>query len=216
MACEARRHVAFVNGPQVFAMKVETMMNYRMFSLGAMALALFVVGAPAFAAEEAKEAMHDGKVVSITSSKLVMTNKGKDDKEHTHTLATDAKVTLDGKTCKAEELRAGMKIRVTTKSSDTKVATQIEAIDKNETFANTHDGKVISITSDKLMMTNKDGTEHSHSVSTDTKVTLDGKVCKSSDLKSGMKIRVTTKKTDVGVAIGIEAIDKDSGFAQRG
>ncbi|TXT22132.1 MAG: hypothetical protein FD138_3709 [Planctomycetota bacterium] len=30
-----------------------------------------------------------------------------------------------------------------------------------------------------------------------------------------MKIRVTTKKTDEGVAIGIEAIDKDGEFAQR-
>ena len=192
------------------------MMNYRMFSLGAMALALFVVGAPAFAAKDADEAMHDGKVVSITSSKLVMSNKGdKDNKEHTHKLATDVKVTLDGKACKAEELRAGMKIRVTTTTKDAKVATQIEAIDKNETFANTHDGKVVSITSSKLMMTNKDGKEDSHSVLADTKVTLDGKVCKTSDLKAGMKIRVTTKKTDEGVAIGIEAIDKDGEFAQR-
>ena len=192
------------------------MMNYRMFSLGAMALALFVVGAPAFAAKDADEAMHDGKVVSITSSKLVMTNKGsKDDKEHTHMLAIEVKVTLDGKTCKAEELRAGLKIRVTTKAGDPKVATQIEAIDKNETFANTHDGKVVSITSSKLMMTNKDGKEHSHSVSTETKVTCDGKVCKTSDLKAGMKIRVTTKKSDEGVAIGIEAIDKNGEFAHR-
>lgn len=192
------------------------MMNYRMFSLGAMALALFVVGAPAFAADEAKEAMHDGKVVSITSSKLVMTNKGSTDgKEHSHKIATDAKVTLDGKACKAEELKAGTKIRVTTTTKDAKVATQIEAIDKNETFANTHDGKVVSITSSKLMMTNKDGQEHSHTVSTDTKVTLDGKVCKSSDLKAGMKIRVTTKKNNEGVAVGIEAIDKDGEFAQR-
>lgn len=182
-----------------------------------MALALFVVGAPAFAAKDTDEAMHDGKVVSITSSKLVMTNKGdKDGKEHTHTLATEVKVTLDGKACKAEELKAGTKIRVTTTAKDAKVATQIEAIDKNETFANTHDGKVVSITSSKLMMSDKDGKEHSHSVTTDTKVTCDGKVCKTSDLKAGMKIRVTTKKTDAGAAIGIEAIDKDSGFAQRG
>ena len=190
------------------------MKNYRMLSLSALALALVVVGA--FAANEDVEAIHDGKLVSITSSKLVMTKKGsKDNKEHTHTVATDAQVTLDGQACKAEELRAGMKIRVTTKSSDTKVATQIEAIEKNETFANTHDGKVVSITSDKLVMMNKDGKESSHTVSTETKVTCDGTVCKPSDLKVGLKIRVTTKKSDEGVAIGIEAIDKDSGFAQR-
>ena len=174
------------------------------------------MSAPAFAAKDAEEATHDGKLVSITSSKLVMTNQGsKDGKEHTHMLATEIKVTLDGKACKTEDLKAGLKIRVTTKTGDTKVATKIEAIDKNETFANTHDGKVVSITSSKLMMTKNDGKEHSHSVSTDTKVTCDGKVCKTSDLKAGMKIRVTTKKTDEGVAIRIEALDKDDEFAQR-
>ena len=191
-------------------------MNYRMISLSAMALALFVVSAPAFAAKEAAEAIHDGNVVSITSSKLVMTNKGhKDGKEHTHTLASDAKVTLDGKACKAADLKAGTKIRVTTTTMEAKVATHIEAIDKHETFAHTHDGKVVSITSSKLMMTDKDGNEHSHSVTSDTKVSLDGKECKASDLRAGLKIRVTTKPSDDGAAIGIEAIDKDSEFAQH-
>ena len=191
-------------------------MNYRMFSLGAIALALFVVSTPAFAAKETTEATHDGKVVSISHEKLVMTNKGStDSKEHSHKLASDAKVTLDGKACKAEDLKAGMKIRVTTKTGDAKVATHIEAIDKHETFANTHDGKLVSITSSKLVMTSKDGKEHSHSVSTDTKVSCDGKDCKASDLKAGMKIRVTTKKSDEGVAIEIEAIDKHGEFAQR-
>ena len=66
------------------------------------------------------------------------------------------------------------------------------------------------------MMTNKDDDkEHSHSISAGTKLTCDGKVCKTSDLKAGMKIRVTTKKTDAGVAIGIEALDKHGEFTQR-
>ena len=191
-------------------------MSYRMFSLSALALSFCVMSASAFAAKEAEEATHDGNVVSITSTKLVMTNKGhKDGKEHTHTLATDAKLTLDGKACKAEDLKAGTKIRVTTTTKDAKVATHIEAIVKHETFANTHDGKVVSITSSKLMMTNNDGKEHSHSVSADTKVTCDGKDCKTSDLKAGMKIRVTTKKSDEGIAVAIEALDKHGEFAQR-
>jgi hypothetical protein len=188
-------------------------MNYRTFAVAAMALALSVTNA--FAAKEMHEVIHDGKVVSATSSKLVMTSKGKDSKEHTHTLAADAKVTLDGKTIKAQDLKAGTKIRVTTKTNDSKVATHVEAIDKNETFADTHDGKVVSITNSKLVMTNKDGKEHSHAVSADTKVTLDGKVAKAADIKAGTKIRVTTKKADEGTAIGIEAIDKDAGFAQQ-
>ena len=47
-------------------------MNYRTFSLGAMAWALLVAIAPAFAATEA-EPTHDGNVVSIFGEKLVMT-----------------------------------------------------------------------------------------------------------------------------------------------
>lgn len=178
-------------------------MNYRMYSVGALALAL-CVGAPA----RAEEATHDGKVVSVTADSLVMTNN--DLKEHSHALALNAKVTLDGKSCKAQDLKAGMKIRVTT---NPKVVIRIEAIDKNVAFANTHDGKVVSMTNGKLVMTDKDGKEHSHAVSADAKLTLDGKACKAQDLKAGLKIRVTTM-TDQAVAIAIEAIDQNADFAQ--
>jgi hypothetical protein len=187
------------------------MMNYRMLSLGVLALALFV-GAPARAAKDAEEATHEGKVVSVTGTSVTMTDKG--GKEHSHTLAAGAKLSLDGKACKAEDFKAGMKIRVTTMTNDPKVATRIEAIDKVAAFAKTHDGKVISMTNGKLVMTGKDGKEHSHSVSADAKLTLDGKACKAEDLKAGMKIRVTTA-ADQGVAVGIEAIDQNPEFAQR-
>lgn len=191
------------------------MMTYRMFSLGMTVTVLFVLSAAAFAQTKTEEATHDGKVVSITSGKLVMTKKGgTDGKEHIHTLAANAKVTLDGKACKATDLKTGMKIRVTTKTSDATVATHIDAIDKNATFAHTHDGKLVSMTKDTFVMSVKDGKEHSHTLAADVKVTCDGDVCKLSDLKAGMKIRVTTKKTDKDAAIEIEAIDKDAGFAQ--
>jgi hypothetical protein len=106
-------------------------MIYRMLPLAALALAVFIA-APAQAAKAADEATHDGKVVSITGDKIVMT--GKDGKEHTHTLAESAKVTCDGKDCKLSELKPGMKIRVNTSKDDKKVATRIEALDKNEDF----------------------------------------------------------------------------------
>ena len=83
-----------------------------MFSFLTLAVAMFVV-APALAAPEtntANEATHDGKVVSITNGTLVMTNK--EGQEHLQTLAADAKVSCDGKDCKASDLKAGMKIRV--------------------------------------------------------------------------------------------------------
>ncbi len=186
-------------------------MNYQTISMSAIALAVLARSAMAFTAEEAKETMHDGTIVSITSTELVMKSN---DKEHTHTLAKHAKMTLDGKDCKAEDLKAGLKIRVTTKNGDAKDATNVEAISKNAMFANTHEGKFVSTTTGKFVMTNTDGKEHSHTITGDTKVTCDKKDCKVSDLKAGTKIRVTTKKSDEKAVTCIEAIVKDSDFAQ--
>jgi hypothetical protein len=76
---------------------------------------------------------HDGKVVSITSSKLVMTNRN-DKEEHTHALAADAAITCDGKVCKAADLRPGMRIRVTTQSAAPHAVTRIEALDDHADF----------------------------------------------------------------------------------
>lgn len=186
-------------------------MNCKTIPLAAIALAVLGGSAPAFMAEDTKEVTHDGTIVSITDTQLVM--KGKDDKEHTHTLAKDAKLTLDGKTCKSEDLMAGFKIRVTTRTSDPGAATNVEAINKNPLFANMHEGKVVSVTNSKLVMTGDDGQEHSHTITDDTKVTLDKKECRASDLKPGIKIRVTTKKSDEAAVTCIEAIDKDGDFA---
>ncbi len=189
------------------------MMNYTTISSGAIALALLVGSATAFATEDAKERTHDGTIVSITDTELVM--KSKANKEHTHTLAKTATMTLDGKTCKAEDLKAGLKIRVTTSVGDLKAATNIEAISKNAMFANTHDGKFVSSTKGKFVMTSEDGKEHSHTITEYTTVTCDGKDCKVSDLKAGTRIRVTTKKANEKAVTGIEAIVKDADFARQ-
>ena len=82
---------------------------------------------------EAAANTHDGKFVSIAGNTLVMTSK--DDQQHSHTLAKDAKLTCDGAVCKAEGLKAGSKIRVTTKKDDRNVATCIELLDKKTEFA---------------------------------------------------------------------------------
>ena len=76
---------------------------------------------------------HDGKVVSISGSKLVMS--GQDGKEHSHTVAADAKVCCDGTACRTEDLKVGSKIRVTTQTDDKNVATKIESLDKQSKFA---------------------------------------------------------------------------------
>jgi hypothetical protein len=73
------------------------------------------------------------EVESVVGKKLTM--KDQDGKEHSHMLSDDAKMTLDGKTCWAQDLKAGMDIRVTTNRADEKVANRIEAIDKDGKFA---------------------------------------------------------------------------------
>jgi hypothetical protein len=96
----------------------------------ALALVL-LVGMPVLAERE-KADTHEGTVVSASEKELVMKDKNGD--RHTHTLAADAKVTCDGKDCKLDDLKPGQKIRVTTKKGDKKVATKIEALDKNKKF----------------------------------------------------------------------------------
>jgi hypothetical protein len=76
-----------------------------------------------------------------------------------------------------------------------------------------HDGKVVSITSSKLVMTNMEGEEEQmHALTADVKITCDGKVCQAADLKSGMRIRVTTENSAPHAATRIEALDNHAEF----
>ena len=188
-------------------------MIFRMIQLNAIALALLLVTGQAFAADDAKEASHKGKVVSITSTQLVMTSKG--GPEHTHALTAATKLTLDGVTCKAEDIKAGERVRVTTHTTGDKVAVMaVEALHKNHMFANSHDGTFVSLTDKKLVMKDAEGKEHTHALSAHAKVCCDGKECKASDLKAGMKIQVTTKHGDKGEVTEIEALDKHTEYDQ--
>ena len=72
---------------------------------------------------------------------------------------------------------------------------------------------MVSITADKLVMTNKEGLEHSHALTADAKLTLDGNACTAADLKPGTSIRVTLESEAPRAAIRVEAIDKNSAFA---
>src|SRR5947209_16903653 len=113
-------------------------MMYRVLPLFLVALALVAfVSAPALAEKNAGDS-HEGKVVSATGNKLVMTDK--DGKEHTHTLAENAKVMVDGRAGKTADLRPGMRIRVTTKKGDANMALRVEAIDKNADFGKSGGG----------------------------------------------------------------------------
>ena len=79
--------------------------------------------------------------------------------------------------------------------------------------ANSHDGKVVSITGAKLVMTNMEGEEEQmHALTAGVTITCDGKVCKAADLKSGMRIRVTTEIAEPHAATRIEALDSHRDF----
>jgi hypothetical protein len=106
-------------------------MMIRTFPLVALALAL-ITSSSALAAKAIGDNTHDGKVVSATADKLVMT--GQDGKEYSHALTTDAKLTLDGKDCQIGDLKGGMRIRVTLNAEATPQVSKIEALDKNPEF----------------------------------------------------------------------------------
>jgi GH24 family phage-related lysozyme (muramidase) len=86
--------------------------------------------------------------------------------------------------------------------------------DKSTSSAvSSHDGKAVDITGAKLVMTNMEGAEEStYTLTADVKVTCDGKVCKAADLKSGMRIRVTTEDAEPHAATRIEALDTHRDF----
>jgi hypothetical protein len=104
--------------------------------LKTLGLGLALAAAPvalAYAAENAPAApsadanAHMGTFVSAAGTEFTM--KDNDGKEHKHTLAADAKVTNpNGEPCKIADLKAGQKIKVTTKDGDAKTAVKVESI----------------------------------------------------------------------------------------
>jgi Cu/Ag efflux protein CusF len=94
----------------------------------ALAAAAFVAwSVPVLAEEEEKAGTHEGKVVKVETGKLTMSDKdGKN--QHTHAVPADAKITLDGKEAKLDDLKAGQKVKVTTEKKGDKIqVVKIEA-----------------------------------------------------------------------------------------
>ena len=90
--------------------------------LGALTLALFLGQPRPWPTTQGQAEGQEGKIASVTGDKLVI--KGKDGKEHAYTLAPDAKISCEGKVCKVEDLKPGMRISVTTHKEDPKVVTR--------------------------------------------------------------------------------------------
>ena len=90
-----------------------------------LALAVFV-GQPVAAAEDK---VHEATVVKAGDGKITLTFKG-DEKKHEHDVAKDAKITLDGKDAKLEELKEGFTVKMT--MDDKFVVTKVEAKSKDK------------------------------------------------------------------------------------
>jgi hypothetical protein len=84
-----------------------------------------LAGRPLLAAEKA----HEATVVKAGDGKITLTFKG-DEKKHTHDVAKDAKITLDGKKAKLEDLKEDFPVKVTW--DDKFVITKIEAKSKDK------------------------------------------------------------------------------------
>lgn len=103
---------------------------------------------------------------------------------------------------------------VTRAGATSKPDTCATPVDKSTAHSNTHDGKLVSITGNTMVMSSHEGINHSHTVAVDAKVCCDGIACKPEDLKVGSKVRVTTKTDDKHVATAIESLSKHAEFAK--
>lgn len=100
-------------------------MMFRMISAVSVLLGLAILMSAAVSAQD--KDTHTGKFISATGKAFKM--EAKDGKEHSHTLANDAKVLgEDGKECRISDFRKGQLIRVTTREGDKTTATKVEAI----------------------------------------------------------------------------------------
>ena len=103
---------------------------------------------------------------------------------------------------------------ISTVIEEKKLAPQDAGLRNKKSPSKTFEGRIVSMTGDKLVMSSKEGTEYSHTLAADAALTCDGQVCKAMDLKAGRKIRVTTKQDERNVVIGIESLNKNAECGQ--
>ena len=102
-------------------------MLFRVSFLAMAAVALVALAGSSLRAADDK--VHEATVVKAGDGKITLTLKG-DEKKHTHDVAKDAKITLDGKDAKLEELKEGFTVKMT--MDDKFVVTKIEAKTKDK------------------------------------------------------------------------------------
>ena len=102
---------------------------------------------------------------------------------------------------------------MSTKTEDKKIVIPFGAAPKSETFGDFHDGTVVSIVGDRLVMASPESKEYSFRVAPDAYMCCDGVICPAEELAIGSKIRVTTKADDINVATKIESLVNHVDFA---
>ena len=102
-------------------------MMSRISFLAAVAVALVALAGLSLLAADDK--VQEATVVKAGDGKITLTFKG-DDEKHTHDVAKDAKITLDDKKAKLEELKEGFPVKVT--MDDKFVVTKIDAKSKKK------------------------------------------------------------------------------------
>jgi uncharacterized protein (TIGR03000 family) len=80
--------------------------------------------------------------------------------------------------------------------------------------AEVHEEQFLSFSNGTLEMTDPEHGKHTHHVTPDTKVFIDGQPAKAEDLKADMKIKVTNKKGDQQTITRIDAQSKGKNEAQ--
>jgi hypothetical protein len=76
-----------------------------------------------------EDKVHEATVVKAGDGKITLTFKG-DTQKHVHDVAKDAKITLDGKDAKLQELKEGFPVKLI--MNDKFVVTKIEAKSKDK------------------------------------------------------------------------------------
>ena len=102
-------------------------MVMRCLTLFAVALVLAVFVGPQPVSADDK--VHEATVVKAGDGKITLTFKG-DDKKHEHDVAKDAKITLDDKDAKLEDLKEGATVKAT--MDDKFIVLKIEAKSKGK------------------------------------------------------------------------------------
>jgi hemoglobin len=146
-----------------------------------------------------KETTTTGKVVRVEGNKLTVNVDGK---EQSIQVSPEAKVVIDGKDGKVENIKKDSTATVTSKGE---VVTKVEANSPvpplppplpggKETIAA---GKVTKVEKDKLTLKDDEGKEKSFTVPETAKLTINGKDGKLVDVKTDSSVTVTSKGDEV-------------------